>query len=152
MIDLGTNIRGVEKCASLLTVALNERFSCTSDVWDVVLIERQPQHRSIMMVAIQMFLCEYFSVLKAAKRVGRVEFVSAKNKLELCQDFNVGDMNKSKRYSHNKKVAVITTRRFLEEVVKDYGNVMIFDMHSKKDDLSDALLQAVSHVFKFKIP
>jgi hypothetical protein len=168
VIDLGPNVRGVEKCATLLTKALDEKFGHmrTSTCYvDYVLIERQPKQRSIIMVAIQMFLCEYFTVIQEHhKMVGKVVFVSAKEKLKICDyatlhycttandeedsmsmTFKQRQQRQRRKYSENKKVAISTTKHFLEHVIKDFGNLVIFtDMHAKKDDLADSLLQGVS--------
>jgi hypothetical protein len=172
MIDLGTDIRGVESCARLLTRALNERIirpiieETPKISIDCVLIERQPKHRSIMMVAIQMFLCEYFTALslpvivgdqnlvpkdqnlvpKDQRLVGKVVFISAKEKLKICPfSSSAAAVPRRLQYAQNKKQAISTTRRLLEDHMCDYGNLVIFDMHKKKDDLADAFLQAIAY-------
>jgi hypothetical protein len=168
IIDLGPNVRGVEKCARILTKMLNAKFGTVLQgkdqteiprPWfDYVLIERQPKHRSIIMVAIQMFLCEYFTVAQThCATVGSVNFVSAKEKLKICEHAQSSPVEEAKcvmltakqaqrkRYSDNKKNAVTETKHFLEHNLKDYGNLVIFtDVFKKKDDLADALLQGVS--------
>jgi hypothetical protein len=94
VLDLGgaSAAASKEKCALRLTRLLNERFAfLRADAaqppagkpatLDYVLIEAQPSRRSGIMVAVQMFLCEYFTMLVEDQRVKRVAFVSPRVKL-----------------------------------------------------------------------
>jgi hypothetical protein len=113
MIDL-EKVTSVEGCCKRLTDELYRRFGTRT--YDMVLVERQPKNRSIMMVAIQMFLCSYFNVTRAVSHgLGQasgdatptqsqnqnqnqsqshggqcVRFIHAGRKLELCEDPDPG--------------------------------------------------------------
>lgn len=85
MIDL-ERVNSVDACCKRLTEELHARFAF--EPFDVVLVERQPKNRSIMMVAIQMFLCSYFNVARVASTLNpkpkfTVKFMHASKKL-LC--------------------------------------------------------------------
>lgn len=95
MIDL-QKVTSVDACCKKLVEELHARFKL-QDPFDVVLIERQPKNRSIMMVAIQMFLCTYFNVARVAaaateddssnkKQHAIVKFMHAKHKLACCRN------------------------------------------------------------------
>jgi hypothetical protein len=96
VLDLGGKSAGRNKtnCARRLTQVLNERFAFLRandgpqndgkpDMLDYVLIEAQPKGRSCIMVAVQMFLCQYFTMIAEdpGKRVKHVAFVSPRVKL-----------------------------------------------------------------------
>jgi hypothetical protein len=140
---------------------------------DVVLIERQPKARSIIMVAVQMLLCGYFALAKQQGRVGDVRFVSASKKLELVppnaisttlpreprlapKGYRAGrqarDAEARKRYAANKKFAVDAARAYLEHELQDFANLALLDQYPKKDDLCDALLQAIWYVERTRSP
>lgn len=175
IIDLGPNVRTVEACSKILTQKLNNTFGKTilsnNNTIDHVVIERQPKHRSIIMVAIQMFLCEYFMFLLTnnisasdSLQIGNVKFINAKDKLRInilppnCSGVHMNEsictnntyklspkQQQRRRYLDNKKNAIIETKYVLEEVIKDYGNLLIFnECFVKKDDLADAFLQGLS--------
>ena len=169
MIDLG-KVSSVEECAKKLTAELVVRFASLPPI-DFVIIERQPRARSIMMVAIQMFLCMYFSSIE---RSHRVCFSSASRKLcmqlvefpkgvcmvvEEAADASDADVKGKKKkaratkpkgpaaikYALNKSYAVDATKKYLE-YMEDYGNMSLLDAYKKKDDLADAFLQAVAFI------
>jgi Mitochondrial resolvase Ydc2 / RNA splicing MRS1 len=89
MIDL-ERVSSVDACCKRLTEELHARFAF--EPFDIILIERQPKHRSIMMVAIQMFLCSYFNVVKVSTAPGggnggmAIRFMHASKKLMCCPD------------------------------------------------------------------
>eukprot|EP00798_Chlamydomonas_sp_ICE-L_P010935 gene10936-17049_t len=92
VIDLGGSSvsNSPERCALALTTEMDRRFGAelrgeatsSTNIFDYVLIERQPKHRSMIMMAVQIFLCQYFSEFVLRKRVGRVVFVSPVLKLK----------------------------------------------------------------------
>ena len=150
VIDLGkvSKVTSVEECAKRLSAELAARFGALEPV-DYVIIERQPQTRSIMMVAIQMFLCMYFS---APERAICVRFSSASRKLcmELI-DFprflpiECKEGKNKKKYCMNKAYAIDATKKYLE-VMEDFANLSLLEEYKKKDDLCDAFLQAIAFV------
>eukprot|EP00798_Chlamydomonas_sp_ICE-L_P017318 gene17318-23627_t len=94
VIDLGGSSvsRCPERCALALTSEMEKRFGAKlregghqgggGNIIDYVLIERQPRHCGMIMTAVQMFLCQYFSAFVLSKQVGRVVFVSPVLKLK----------------------------------------------------------------------
>ena len=166
VIDLQT-VTSVEACCRKLTDELATRFG--RRFFDLVLVERQPKHRSIMMVAIQMFLCAYFhaarATLKAEDGTGRetaVKFVHARMKLDLGEgDGDVASKTKTQikvarpkltkqalaeRYRENKRYSIARTRHILSDILHDYANLALLELYPKKDDLCDAFLQAVAYL------
>ena len=157
MIDLGA-VHSVEQCAKRLSDELLERFPPANMSFDYVLIERQPRARSIMMVAIQMFLCMHFS---QEGRAQKVMFASASRKLDMkLLHFQStaaaatparGHKNKKSRekdsrikYADNKSYAIAAANKYLAIMPKRQGQTL--DAFKKKDDVADALLQAVAFV------
>ena len=169
MIDL-ESVSSVEACCKRLTDELHARFAF--EHFDIVLVERQPKHRSIMMVAIQMFICCYFNVARAVNassrtpRAGssRIRFMHASCKLachceqpkgpDVAVDAGSGSaaakrtraQQQAARYKENKRRAVATCTHYLTEVLEDYANAALLEQYPKKDDLCDAFLQAVAFV------
>lgn len=153
VIDLG-KVTSVEACAGKLYSELSQRFAGLKKI-DYVLIERQPKARSIMMVAIQMFLCMFFS---DPERVSHVHFASASRKLSMCLlEFpkpivtlqEVGPKKDSKKsrakYVVNKEYAVEACKKYLD-VMEDYASASLLEVYKKKDDMCDAFLQAIAFV------
>ena len=171
MIDLG-KITCVEECAHKLAIELHNRFDKVLEQLHYVIIERQPRARSIIMVAVQMFLCMHFSTMSPDLKI---KFSSASRKLDMKftsvplidesidadDDAEVGQSsvalpvsNASKtkiprapvsKYAANKSYAVETTRLYLERA-GDFANLSLLEAYSKKDDLCDAFLQAVAFI------
>lgn len=157
MIDL-EQVSSVEQCCRRLTNELHARFGAAAEPVDVVLVEKQPKHRSIMMVAVQMFLCTYFHSLRAqahpAFRTCSVRFMHAGRKLDVGPGPDGprgrrarGPRTKEQaaRYRENKAYSVAQTRALLEDV-QDFANLALLEQYPKKDDLCDALLQAVAYL------
>jgi hypothetical protein len=161
VIDLGP-VGNVETCALRLMEECEKRFRDLKV--DLVLIERQPKSRSIIMVAVQMFLCSYFSIAKIRGTCGDIRFISAQRKLMmkhaqvdevkevdevdglLLQDKKTKKKADKTNYAANKKYAIVVTRHYLEYVLKDFGNLVLLDMYKKKDDLCDSFLQGIAYV------
>jgi hypothetical protein len=139
MIDLGT-VNSVEQFASRLCQELDQRFSHFPDI-DHVIIERQPKARSIMMVAIQMFLCMYFT-----PRAKKVNFASACRKLDMnFLNFpRIVSQEPAKKYAANKAYAIAAANKYLSVMKNNTVNDMI--KFKKKDDVADAFLQAVAFI------
>lgn len=82
VLDLGGSTNTPEKCSLVLTRVLNDTFiDIPSLKIDCVLVERQPK-RSVSMLAVQMFLCQYFSSYVHDGHIKHVHFVSPKLKLD----------------------------------------------------------------------
>ena len=155
VIDLGP-VESVTECASRLTRELEIRFA--DFCGDYVIIERQPKAKSIIMVAVQMLLCSYFTVLSVRGQVGRVCFANALAKLKMLHypaeyHSSLKKLPKKERekadrvrYAANKKYAVEATEKYLGERMKDEKNLAFLNRFTKKDDLCDSFLQAVAFV------
>jgi len=165
VLDLGGSNNSTEKCSLVLTRILNETFKDIPSLKiDFVLIERQPK-RSVSMLAVQMFLCQYFSGYVHDGHVKHVQFVSPKLKLDCSylrmilgrgwteaasspstsSTSSVSSVVASGRakYAKNKKDAVDTVRHILEHSLIDHAKLVEFDAASKRDDLADAFLQGL---------
>jgi len=100
-----------------------------------VLIEKQPD-RNRGMKGIENLLHTYFLVKEK-----QVVIWDARHKIP-----DVAGAGKAK-YAQRKKTSIERARKFIEdEVNKDW--IQFFDSHSKKDDLSDAIMQALSFIDK----
>jgi len=112
-------------------------FLDTCEFWnfpfDTVIIEKQPAKNTKMRL-IEITLNVYFLM----KKIKKVATYSSKHKL--------GSIGKTTRGKHNynvrKKYGVAMTNVYLRDGSLFKG---FFDMHKKKDDLSDCLLQALSY-------
>ncbi len=167
VLDLGGSNNSTEKCSLVLTRVLNETFKDIPSLKiDFVLIERQPK-RSVSMLAVQMFLCQYFSGYVHNGHIRHVHFVSPKLKLDhsylrmimgrgwtesTSSSPSVSGVSSSvssvvvrgrAKYAKNKKDAVNAVRHILEHVLIDHAKLVEFDAASKRDDLADAFLQGL---------
>ena len=148
IIDLD-RVPRVEACAERLMAELHRRFSSLRP--SVVLVERQPRARSIIMVAVQMFLCAYFTHARVLADgpgcASPVRFISASRKLAMARGPRpeAGPAAATRRqYAANKAHAVASARWYLEHVLGDHANLALLELYPKKDDLADALLQALA--------
>ena len=129
---------------------------------DYVLIENQPSNLNGIMKTIQHIIYGYFSLVKYwDKEVGNVVLVNAslktKNHIYLINmEANIaakgsvdgGEARNKKgfrrdKYKNNKMLSIELCREYINE---DDKLQKIFNENKKKDDLSDACLQAVSYI------
>jgi len=122
---------------------------------DYVLIENQPSNLNGVMKTIQHIIYNYFSLIKHwDKEVENVVLVNASLKSkthdyvsEIKADENSGNKNaknfRRTKYLYNKKLSIDICQNY----IKDNQRLLdIFVNNKKKDDLSDACLQAVSYI------
>lgn len=106
---------------------------------DVVLVEKQPG-RNKTMVRIEAYIHMYFVAMGK-----KVVLYSARNKLARteCSFRGKGKDN----YSLRKKASISLTKEFItSEHTKQHQDMIdLFNKSKKKDDLADALLQALSY-------
>ena len=128
----GNDTTNSERCRLLYT-KLTERMSKFEEC-PIVLSEAQMTKKMMIIAAmIEMFFTTHGK---------HVITYNASNKLE-----NVEGNKKGKRnYSNRKKLSVEITKAFLKDNPQDKALVDMFYGCVKKDDLGDALLQAVSYV------
>jgi hypothetical protein len=128
---------------------------------DYVLIENQPSNLNGIMKTIQHIIYGYFSLIKYwDKEVGNVVLVNASLKTKnhtyvINMEANAanaaktaGDARNKKgfrrdKYKNNKMLSIELCREYISE---DEELQKIFGENKKKDDLSDACLQAVSYI------
>ena len=127
---------------------------------DYVLIENQPSNLNGIMKTIQHIIYGYFSLIKYwDKEVGNVVLVNASLKTKnniyvINMEGNTakpGDRGEARnkkgfrrdKYKNNKMLSIELCREYISE---DEKLQKIFGENKKKDDLSDACLQAVSYI------
>ena len=122
---------------------------------DYVLIENQPSNLNGIMKTIQHIIYNYFNLIKHwDKDVDNVVLVNASLKSktheyvpEITYDESEGKKNaknfRRSKYVYNKKLSIDICQNYIKdnERLRD-----IFVNNKKKDDLSDACLQAVSYI------
>lgn len=117
---------------------------------DYVLIENQPSNLNGVMKTIQHIIYNYFSLIKHwDKEVENVVLVNASLKSkthnyvsDIKPEENAKNFRRSK-YLYNKKLSIDICQNY----IKDNQRLLdIFVNNKKKDDLSDACLQAVSYI------
>eukprot|EP00798_Chlamydomonas_sp_ICE-L_P002750 gene2750-12620_t len=163
VIDLGgSSVSNFpERCALVLTAEMEKRFGTKlreggqGENIDYVLIERQPKRCSMIMMAVQMFLCQYFSEFVLRKQVGRVVFDD--NRGNRGGPSGTVESSRGRRgrgsslpeqrrkYALNKGDAVVRTCVLLHDVIKDHSIMSEFLEEKKKDDLADAFMQCVCY-------
>jgi hypothetical protein len=127
------------------------------DEIDYVLIENQPSNLNGIMKTIQYIIYCYFSLLKYwDKIIDNVVLVNASLKTkthdykpdiqvkmdETQKTKNVKGFRRDK-YKMNKQTSIEICKNYIKE---DTHLCEIFDNNNKKDDLSDACLQAVAYI------
>lgn len=120
------------------------------NIIDYVLIENQPSNLNGVMKTIQHIIYNYFSLIKHwDKEVENVVLVNASLKSkthnyvsDIKPEENAKNFRRSK-YLYNKKLSIDICQNY----IKDNQRLLdIFVNNKKKDDLSDACLQAVSYI------
>lgn len=123
---------------------------------DYVLIENQPSNLNGVMKTIQHIIYNYFSLIKHwDNEVENVVLVNASLKTkthdyipDIKLDDDVSCVKNSRnfkknKYQYNKKLSIA----ICENYIKNNSNLIdLFKNNKKKDDLSDACLQAVSYI------
>lgn len=144
VVQLTENIKDLDSISDSLINLLDEILDNTDSHELCVLIENQPAMKNPTMKSVQMVLYTYFILMR--KKLGlqvSVDFVSASRKLKYMVQ-NYPDMNRTeKSYKANKANAVAYCKYYLHSK-EDEKNLDFFQRHKKKDDLSDALIQALS--------
>lgn len=132
LVDIG---RSTEPCTRLFEVLRDIPFGPC----DAVVIERQPG-RNKGMLRMEAYLHMYFVALKIAPKV---LLYHAGNKL---RDTGMENRGRARnQYTARKKASVELTHAFLKDHPQDPSIHKTFETSKKKDDLADALLQAVHY-------
>jgi len=122
---------------------------------DIVVIEKQPSFNPKMRI-IAGCLQTYFFIRgivdKPQGTIKGVEFFSPKHKLKCYSGPDLVVSGKSK-YLQTKKKGIVIARSKLEEYNETQHFKNIFENATKRDDLSDCYLQAITYcLFKKQIP
>lgn len=116
-------------------------------VWndvDTIVIEKQPPcnpKMKMMSHAIHSFFI--LDAIENAREIPKVIYAHAKNKLK-CIPMNIRS-NKKGAYQQRKDRAIMYTREYIKDMEAWKG---VFEMVSKKDDLSDSLLYCLWFIKK----
>lgn len=102
---------------------------------DYVIIENQIGPLAIRMKTIQGMIVQYF--IMSNLNVEYIEFISASNKLKDC------DTKDKEKYSDRKKLGIAKCLGILSTDFRFNEHTNYFNIHKKKDDLSDAFLQGL---------
>jgi hypothetical protein len=132
-----------------LGVSLRDKFDEvfsdeTRSAIDKIVIENQIGPLAIRMKSLQGMITQYFIM----KGLEDISYISASNKLKMFEcsellydsDDENGGSGDKKKYKERKDKSVEIVTKLVESMPK-WGNV--FKNHTKKDDLADALLQAL---------
>lgn len=110
---------------------------------DTILIENQPSLMNPMIKSVQMMVFTYFHMRYFGKSERpQINLVHANQKNKVFKNDPDPDPPIKSKYTRTKRKGVIACRRMIGGTDLEY-----FDGHNKKDDLSDAFLQAWSFVF-----
>lgn len=115
---------------------------------DTVLIENQPSKLNGAMKTIQMLIYGYFQLRRHWEgKASNVALISASGKLK-DHDYVIDTSQVDKTgYDLNKWKAIKLAEKYIEN---DAKLVPIFSSYNKKDDMSDAMLQAIAWLRKSK--
>ena len=131
---------------SILLKKLDLIKSIILDV-DEVIIENQPVLKNPTMKSIQMIIFSYFignGYNSPTSKINNVYLFSARNKLKLYDGPNVECIKKNE-YDKRKFLSIEYTKYYLKN---DEPNLLLFNSHTKKDDLADSFKQGYYYLFK----
>jgi len=151
-------IKGIEDITERIYVEMDnvigELKRNNINIIDYVLIENQPSNLNGIMKTIQHIIYGYFSLIKYwDKEVNNVILINAslktKNHNYIINIEKNNDDPKNKKgfrrekYKNNKLTSIELCKEYIkdDEILKK-----IFNENKKKDDLSDACLQAISYI------
>jgi hypothetical protein len=87
------------------------------------------------MKTIQGMIVQYFVMSNI--NVGNIEFISASNKLKCCEK------KEKTKYSERKKMGIEKCLEIITNDITYNEHITYFNLHKKKDDLSDSFLQGL---------
>ena len=161
LADKKKDIKGIDDISERIYMELDNIIGNLKELGvdeiDYVLIENQPSNLNGIMKTIQYIIYCYFSLLKYwDKIINNVVLVNASLKTkthdykpdiqvkmdETQKTKNVKGFRRDK-YKMNKQTSIEICKNYIKE---DAYLCDIFDNNKKKDDLSDACLQAVAYI------
>ena len=161
LADKKKDIKGIDDISERIYIELDniigELKEKGIDNIDYVLIENQPSNLNGIMKTIQYIIYCYFSLLKYwDKIIDNVVLVNASLKTKTHDykpeiQIKMDETQKTKnvkgfrrdKYKMNKQTSIEICKNYIKD---DVYLCDIFDKNKKKDDLSDACLQAVSYI------
>jgi hypothetical protein len=152
-------IKGIEDISERIYIEMDNIIgglkNMNINMIEYVLIENQPSNLNGIMKTIQHIIYGYFSLIKYwDKEVGSVVLVNASLKTKNHKYIiNIESKDKEEvknkkgfrrdKYKINKMLSIELCREYISD---DEDLKKIFNENKKKDDLSDACLQAVSYI------
>lgn len=152
-------IKGIEDISERIYIEMDNIIgnlkNMNINMIEYVLIENQPSNLNGIMKTIQHIIYGYFSLIKYwDKEVGSVVLVNASLKTKNHKYIiNIESKDKEEvknkkgfrrdKYKINKMLSIELCREYISD---DEDLKKIFNENKKKDDLSDAFLQAVSYI------
>ncbi len=118
---------------------------------NIVLIENQPSMKNPKMKAISSTIYDYFLIRGifdkdiTKSNITRVKFMSPSNKLKLADEGDTKKLvklkgNDAKTYKLTKTLGI----KYCKEMIEPFENwKVVFNQHTKKDDLADSFLQGM---------
>jgi len=161
LADKKKDIKGIDDISERIYMELDNIIGFLKengiDNIDYVLIENQPSNLNGIMKTIQYIIYCYFSLLKYwDKIIDNVVLVNASLKTKTHDykpeiQIKMDETQKTKnvkgfrrdKYKMNKQTSIEICKNYIKD---DVYLCDIFDNNKKKDDLSDACLQAVSYI------
>jgi hypothetical protein len=159
LADSKKEIKGIEDITERIYMAMDnimgELKNKNINIIDYVLIENQPSNLNGIMKTIQHIIYGYFSLIKFwDKDINNVLLINASLKTKnhkyiINIENNKQEDPKNKKgfrrdkYKINKLLSIELCREYISE---DEDLKKLFNENKKKDDLSDACLQAISYI------
>jgi len=159
LADSKKEIKGIEDISERIYIAMDNIIGGLKDkninIIDYVLIENQPSNLNGIMKTIQHIIYGYFSLIKYwDKDINNVLLINASLKTKnhnyiINIDNHNLEVPKNKKgfrrdkYKQNKMLSIELCKAYISE---DEFLKNLFNENKKKDDLSDACLQAVSYI------
>jgi hypothetical protein len=124
LFDIGKNIK----------YHFDNLFSNLNNI-NYIIIENQISPIATRMKTIQGMIVQYFVMSNI--NVGNIEFISASNKLKCCEK------KEKTKYSERKKMGIEKCLEIITNDITYNEHITYFNLHKKKDDLSDSFLQGL---------
>jgi hypothetical protein len=131
LFNIGANIK----------TKFNKLFENENQI-DYVIIENQISPIATRMKTIQGMIVQYF--IMSNLKVEHIEFISAANKLKVCENKDKKENNENKtKYSDRKKAGISICLEIITTDFRFNEHISYFNQHKKKDDLADSFLQGI---------
>jgi len=159
LADSKKELKGIEDISERIYMEMDnimgELKNKNINIIDYVLIENQPSNLNGIMKTIQHIIYGYFSLIKFwDKDINNVLLINASLKTKnhkyiiniensKQEDFKNKKGFRRDKYKINKLLSIELCKEYINE---DEDLIKLFNENKKKDDLSDACLQAISYI------